>query len=545
MRRLAPRSRSSRPASCSPPAAATTTTCDTTAADVDDHGSADRRRRGTTGGAGRTGDAERTGGAGRDVRRRQDARPTACSRSPPASRRSRRTSSTTTPEDGPGLRGRRRAGRRRRDGLRPATPSPGSAPRSTRRSRPGRRTSTSTSSSSRSPPSAGEVVDFSDAVLHQQPGDRRATPTRPAEGVTTLADLKDLKFGVAAGTTSLDVRQRRHPARPTSRSSSTTTPARSRRSRPTRSTRSSSTCRRRCTSRPSRSRARRSFGQFPPSAGGTADECGLLFEKDSPLDRRASTWRSPRSPTPASSTGSPTSGWATTPTRPSSSSAERPPATRLTDAGVSRPPDAGAQRRSTGASVGGRIAIADGSTIVVVGGGRARAPRSPGWQKVHSGRSSTATRSPTSFPELLGAFWLDVQIFLWCAPCILVVGAADRAGPQRRAARRCSRCGCSATLYTDVVRGVPVILWIYLIGFGVPGLLASTRDVGAVEPRHLGLGRAGRSPTRRTWPRCSAPGSRASTRASAPAARSLGLSQRPDDALTSCCRRRSGASCRR
>lgn len=24
--------------------------------------------------------------------------------------------------------------------------------------------------------------------------------------------------------------------------------------------------------------------------------------------------------------------------------------------------------------------------------------------------------------------------------------------------------------YTDVMRGVPIILWIYLIGFGVPGL---------------------------------------------------------------------------
>ena len=32
-----------------------------------------------------------------------------------------------------------------------------------------------------------------------------------------------------------------------------------------------------------------------------------------------------------------------------------------------------------------------------------------------------------------------------------------------------------ATLYTDVVRGVPVILWITLLGFGIPGLL-QTRE---------------------------------------------------------------------
>ena len=79
------------------------------------------------------------------------------------------------------------------------------------------------------------------------------------------------------------------------------------------------------------------------------------------------------------------------------------------------------------------------------------------------------------FPELLGPFWYDVQIFLWCAPCIVVVGMllARRAAACER--RRCTRCGCSATLYIDIVRGIPMILWITLLGFGVPGLL-QTRE---------------------------------------------------------------------
>ena len=33
-----------------------------------------------------------------------------------------------------------------------------------------------------------------------------------------------------------------------------------------------------------------------------------------------------------------------------------------------------------------------------------------------SSRSSTARRSASVFPKLLGPFWYDVQIFLWCAP---------------------------------------------------------------------------------------------------------------------------------
>ena len=37
----------------------------------------------------------------------------------------------------------------------------------------------------------------------------------------------------------------------------------------------------------------------------------------------------------------------------------------------------------------------------------------------------------------------------------------------------------SATLYTDVVRGVPVILWITLLGFGVPGLLQTRSGTAA------------------------------------------------------------------
>lgn len=74
-----------------------------------------------------------------------------------------------------------------------------------------------------------------------------------------------------------------------------------------------------------------------------------------------------------------------------------------------------------------------------------------------------------SFPRLLDAFVLDVMIFAWTTPFILIAGlltaiARNSRAPQLFPVRML------AIAYTDIMRGVPVILWIYLIGFGVPGI---------------------------------------------------------------------------
>ena len=74
-----------------------------------------------------------------------------------------------------------------------------------------------------------------------------------------------------------------------------------------------------------------------------------------------------------------------------------------------------------------------------------------------------------SFPRLLHAFILDVKIFLWTTPAILVVAlliaiARSTRNPALFPVR------LFVIGYTDVMRGVPVILWIYLVGFGVPGV---------------------------------------------------------------------------
>jgi polar amino acid transport system permease protein len=95
-------------------------------------------------------------------------------------------------------------------------------------------------------------------------------------------------------------------------------------------------------------------------------------------------------------------------------------------------------------------------------------PKAPRWERVKQSFFDGDVFRET-FPGLVDAFWLDVKIFLWSAPCILVVA-------MLLAVTRSSRSPvlfplrAFAVAYTDVLRGVPVILMIYLIGFGVPGL---------------------------------------------------------------------------
>lgn len=74
-----------------------------------------------------------------------------------------------------------------------------------------------------------------------------------------------------------------------------------------------------------------------------------------------------------------------------------------------------------------------------------------------------------SFPRLLDAFVLDVMIFLWTTPFILIMAMLIAVARNTRAPSLFP-VRIFAVAYTDIMRGVPVILWIYLIGFGVPGI---------------------------------------------------------------------------
>lgn len=114
------------------------------------------------------------------------------------------------------------------------------------------------------------------------------------------------------------------------------------------------------------------------------------------------------------------------------------------------------------------LAVATASTALVVAALVLLLPMAPGWEAVKNSFFNGAILIET-LPGLLRAFLLDIAIFLWCAPLIAVVGllialCRDARSPTLFPLR------LFGMAYTDIFRGVPVILIVYLIGFGVPGL---------------------------------------------------------------------------
>jgi polar amino acid transport system permease protein len=74
-----------------------------------------------------------------------------------------------------------------------------------------------------------------------------------------------------------------------------------------------------------------------------------------------------------------------------------------------------------------------------------------------------------SFPGLIEAFWLNVRIFLIAEPLILILGLALAMARTLRAPVFLP-LRLVATVFVDVFRGVPTILVIFLLGFGMPAL---------------------------------------------------------------------------
>ncbi|MBX2886333.1 MAG: amino acid ABC transporter permease [Granulosicoccus sp.] len=114
------------------------------------------------------------------------------------------------------------------------------------------------------------------------------------------------------------------------------------------------------------------------------------------------------------------------------------------------------------------LIIATLSTLAVLLALIVLVPMAPGWEAVRDSFFNWDVFRKT-FPTLLQAFLLDVAIFAWCAPLIavwaLVIAICrDLRSPALYPVR------LAAIVYTDIFRGIPVILIVYLIGFGIPGL---------------------------------------------------------------------------
>jgi polar amino acid transport system permease protein len=124
------------------------------------------------------------------------------------------------------------------------------------------------------------------------------------------------------------------------------------------------------------------------------------------------------------------------------------------------------------------IVISTASTVVVLGALVTLLVTSPGWHNVRTTFFSWS-EFRHSFGDVLEGFWLDVRMFLIVEVVVLVLGLAI-------ALIRTSRAPALfplrllATVWVDVLRGVPTILVVYLIGFGVPALAIEGLPTGAV-----------------------------------------------------------------
>lgn len=108
------------------------------------------------------------------------------------------------------------------------------------------------------------------------------------------------------------------------------------------------------------------------------------------------------------------------------------------------------------------------STVIVILAIVILVPMAPGWEAVKKSFFNAEILVDT-FPGLLRAFVWDVAIFAWSLPLIAILGLGlalirDARSPGLFPIR------VGAIAFIDVFRGVPVILLIFLIGFGIPGL---------------------------------------------------------------------------
>jgi polar amino acid transport system permease protein len=113
-------------------------------------------------------------------------------------------------------------------------------------------------------------------------------------------------------------------------------------------------------------------------------------------------------------------------------------------------------------------AIAVLSSVIVIGGLAALVLTSSGWPEVRETFFSWS-EFKNAFPEVLGGFWLDVKTFLIVEVVVLVIALALALVRTSRAAGLFP-LRLLTTVFVDVSRGIPTVLLVYLVGFGIPAL---------------------------------------------------------------------------
>lgn len=93
---------------------------------------------------------------------------------------------------------------------------------------------------------------------------------------------------------------------------------------------------------------------------------------------------------------------------------------------------------------------------------------SPGWPRVRSSFFDLPTAA-SSFTDVLAGLWLNIRVLVICEVLILALGLAI-AGLRTLRGPVWFPLRALATGYVDLFRGLPLIICLYLVGLGLPGL---------------------------------------------------------------------------
>jgi polar amino acid transport system permease protein len=113
-------------------------------------------------------------------------------------------------------------------------------------------------------------------------------------------------------------------------------------------------------------------------------------------------------------------------------------------------------------------ALATASTVVVAVGAAYLIVHSPGWPRVRETFLSWPDFR-AAFPDVLAGFWLNVRMFLVAEVLVLALGLVVAVLRGLRAPVLFP-LRMLAIAYTDLFRGIPTILVIFGVGFGLPAL---------------------------------------------------------------------------
>lgn len=117
-------------------------------------------------------------------------------------------------------------------------------------------------------------------------------------------------------------------------------------------------------------------------------------------------------------------------------------------------------RRSTGVAAASTVVFAVVAALAITS--------APGWERTQASFFDPAI-AWQSLPRVLAGLWLNIRVLAVAAVLVLVLGLAialarTLRGPVWTPVR------LLAAAYTDLFRGLPLIILLYLVGFGLPGL---------------------------------------------------------------------------